>query len=181
MRKNISGALVVAATLFVLGPSLTVPGAQAGEAKLIPAAIDQDAGPVALKYPEAAQLRGEEGEIYMYVYIAADGRPTGRAKVVQSTGYDDLDNAALEIGAGLEIHRGQGRGRDHTFELVSGAYQVQASREARGQAPGPVRSEAQRLFTTAHAPTISVRSTREPSCAPKPNVLSMKSSRPSPC
>ncbi len=96
LRKKIAGALVIAASFLLLAPSWAVTAARAGDAQLIPAEIDKSAGPVTLKYPKDAQARGEEGNIDLFLLISSGGHPTGRYKIAKSTGYDDLDNAALE-------------------------------------------------------------------------------------
>ena len=46
-------------------------------------------------YPDAAQLNGEEGSVLVNVYVRTNGRPS-KIKVAQSSGFPDLDNAAVE-------------------------------------------------------------------------------------
>lgn len=70
--------------------------AHAGDAKLIPAKIDRNAGQVNLIYPRDAQARGEEGGVDLLLQISSQGHPTGRVKVAKSSGFADLDNAAIQ-------------------------------------------------------------------------------------
>lgn len=46
-------------------------------------------------YPDAAQAKGEEGVVMVDVYVRPSGKPT-RAKISQSSGFDDLDTAAMQ-------------------------------------------------------------------------------------
>jgi protein TonB len=46
-------------------------------------------------YPDSAQQNGEQGTIAIDVLVRASGRPS-RVRVVQSSGFPDLDDAALE-------------------------------------------------------------------------------------
>lgn len=45
-------------------------------------------------YPDAAQVNGEQGDVVLNVKIASSGRVRG-VQVVQSSGFPDLDNAAV--------------------------------------------------------------------------------------
>jgi protein TonB len=47
------------------------------------------------EYPDAAQLNGEEGTVLVDVYVRPNGR-AGKVRVAQSSGFNDLDNAAVE-------------------------------------------------------------------------------------
>jgi protein TonB len=51
--------------------------------------------PTPVVYPENAQRAGEEGTVVVGVYVTESGRVT-RANVAKSSGYTDLDNAAIE-------------------------------------------------------------------------------------
>ncbi|HEX4532589.1 MAG TPA: energy transducer TonB [Rhizomicrobium sp.] len=51
--------------------------------------------PHAQVYPETAQRNGEQGNVVLKVYVYDNGRP-GQANVAQSSGFPDLDNAAVE-------------------------------------------------------------------------------------
>lgn len=46
-------------------------------------------------YPDSAQANGEQGVVKVDVYVRSNGRVT-RAKISQSSGYADLDTAALQ-------------------------------------------------------------------------------------
>jgi protein TonB len=47
------------------------------------------------EYPVPAQASGEEGSVVVDVFVRTNGRP-GKIKVAQSSGFPDLDNAAVE-------------------------------------------------------------------------------------
>jgi len=46
-------------------------------------------------YPDGAQLSGEQGTVVINLFVRANGRPS-KAKILQSSGFNDLDTAALE-------------------------------------------------------------------------------------
>jgi len=46
-------------------------------------------------YPDSAQGSGEQGTVMVDVYVRPSGRP-GKAKISQSSGFADLDQAAVE-------------------------------------------------------------------------------------
>jgi TonB family protein len=46
-------------------------------------------------YPDSAQLAGEQGDVMVGVYVSRSGRPRN-ARIVQSSGFRDLDEAAEE-------------------------------------------------------------------------------------
>jgi protein TonB len=46
-------------------------------------------------YPDSAQLNGEEGTIFLDVYVRSNGRPA-KVRVERSSGFRDLDDAAVE-------------------------------------------------------------------------------------
>ena len=46
-------------------------------------------------YPEGAQLSGEQGTVVIDLLVSESGRPM-RARIKQSSGFDDLDTAALQ-------------------------------------------------------------------------------------
>ena len=50
--------------------------------------------PIKPDYPRGARARGEQGEVELEIEVGANGRVTS-AKVVHSSGYPDLDGAAL--------------------------------------------------------------------------------------
>ncbi|HWA91990.1 MAG TPA: energy transducer TonB [Rhizomicrobium sp.] len=45
-------------------------------------------------YPEAAMKAGQKGDVQLSVFVLSDGRPH-KVDVVMSSGYPDLDNAAV--------------------------------------------------------------------------------------
>lgn len=51
--------------------------------------------PTPVVYPLTAQTAGEEGTVVLRVRVNDDGRPA-QADVARSSGYPDLDNAAVE-------------------------------------------------------------------------------------
>lgn len=54
--------------------------------------------PTPVVYPEAAQTAGEEGTVVLRVYVLESGHPN-RIGIGQSSGYDDLDTAAMQTAA----------------------------------------------------------------------------------
>ena len=46
-------------------------------------------------YPESAQASGEEGTVLVDVYVRENGK-VGKYNIAQSSGFGDLDNAALQ-------------------------------------------------------------------------------------
>ncbi len=46
-------------------------------------------------YPVTAQRSGEQGDVYLKVYVHENGK-TDRVQIAKSSGYPDLDNAAIE-------------------------------------------------------------------------------------
>jgi TonB family protein len=51
--------------------------------------------PTPVVYPTASQARGEEGTVVLGVSVTDAGRPR-RIRLLKSSGYSDLDNAAME-------------------------------------------------------------------------------------
>ena len=49
-------------------------------------------------YPDAAQDRGEQGDVFVEVQVGSNGKAR-KMRLKQSSGFDDLDNAALESAA----------------------------------------------------------------------------------
>lgn len=81
----VSGAFVLALSSFA--------AAKAGEGYAAPRAESSTAG-VMVQYPEDAQRIGEEGSVVMNVYVTTSGR-VADLKLMQSSGFDRLDNAAI--------------------------------------------------------------------------------------
>jgi protein TonB len=59
-----------------------------------PAQVDQSK-PTPVIYPMGAQTLGEQGSVIVNVLITQGGKPL-KVALARSSGYDDLDNAALE-------------------------------------------------------------------------------------
>jgi protein TonB len=55
------------------------------------------------KYPSVARSRGWEGTVRLQVHVSPDGEATG-VSVVQSSGYDVLDDAAVSAVEGWRFH-----------------------------------------------------------------------------
>lgn len=51
--------------------------------------------PTPVIYPQTSQVAGEEGVVIMNVYVTSHGKPQ-QVDVAKSSGYADLDNAAVE-------------------------------------------------------------------------------------
>jgi TonB family protein len=60
-----------------------------------PARIDPSYPHQQPPYPDSAQANGEQGTITLDVYVRPNGKPA-KIKVAQSSGFEDLDNAAIE-------------------------------------------------------------------------------------
>ena len=98
MQKKIQS--FVWAVTCAAGLSLLSAPAHAGGAKAAKPHIDKSAGNIQLIYPVDSQAKGEEGSIDFALYISAGGHPTGKYKIYNSTGYPDLDNAAVQSAMG---------------------------------------------------------------------------------
>ena len=86
----------VSVAACLAGLALAGEAARADDGKITPAQIDKNAGQVELAYPMDAQVRGEEGSIDFALYLSAGGHPTGKFKLMKSTGFADLDDAAIQ-------------------------------------------------------------------------------------
>jgi TonB family protein len=62
------------------------------------AKIDHSRAAPAPDYPDGAQLLGEQGDVLLDIQVASNGRPE-RIRVKQSSGYRDLDDAAVGTAA----------------------------------------------------------------------------------
>jgi TonB family protein len=82
---------VAAATLaLVSGSASAFPGDHAPK-------VDTSR-PTPVVYPVSAQSSGEEGTVVLKVYVLESGRPT-RIGIGQSSGFQDLDTAAVQTAA----------------------------------------------------------------------------------
>lgn len=88
--------LTTAAAACLLGLALLPGAASAAGTGLIPARLDNSAVNPQPLYPNDAQQRGEQGSVDLAVYVSSAGRPTGRLKLIRSSGFPDLDNSAVE-------------------------------------------------------------------------------------
>lgn len=79
------------------------------------------AGSQVVKYPVTSQRAGEEGVVFIQVYVSESGR-VRTARLVRSSGVDRLDNAALESVLAWRFKPAQDSGR-----TVSGWANVQVS------------------------------------------------------
>lgn len=87
-RHMIGGA--AAAALLVMGSSACLADTKAK--------VDHNFPAPAPIYPDSAQYTGEQGDVTLDVYVADSGKPH-RIKVNTSSGFEDLDNAAIEAAA----------------------------------------------------------------------------------
>jgi len=62
------------------------------------AKIDHNYRSPPLAYPDAAQLNGEQGDVLVNIQVGSSGYPN-RIRVTQSSGFPDLDNAAVQNAA----------------------------------------------------------------------------------
>ncbi len=84
-RKAIwCGAAACAGCLMLLGPALADTGPKVDTTK-----------PTPVVYPTTAQQAGEEGTVVLGVYVDDSGKAV-KVDVAKSSGYGDLDNAAVE-------------------------------------------------------------------------------------
>jgi TonB family protein len=63
-----------------------------------PAKIDHNRLTPMPEYPNAAQDQGEQGDVLLTIQVATNGRPE-RIRVQQSSGFEDLDTAAVDAAA----------------------------------------------------------------------------------
>lgn len=76
--------------------ALALSGFAASAANVAPKVDTSQPTPVV--YPEQAQRAGEQGIVVLNVYVAWNGKPQ-KVDVAKSSGYRDLDNAAVETAA----------------------------------------------------------------------------------
>ena len=88
--------LLTTVAACLLGFALLPSTASATDSGLIPAKLDSAAVNPQPLYPNDAQLHGEQGSVDLAVYVSSAGRPTGRLRLIKSSGFEDLDNSAVE-------------------------------------------------------------------------------------
>lgn len=69
--------------------------AGAAGAQNIPPRLDPAYPNFQPSYPDQAQVNGEEGSVLLDVHVAANGK-VRTVRILRSSGFDDLDNAAVE-------------------------------------------------------------------------------------
>lgn len=84
----------VAALLLLL-----LSGTPAARAAYVSARVDISCATPAPKLPNSAALNGEQGSTYVRVLVNSRGRPR-KIRVVRSSGFEDLDDAAVAAVAG---------------------------------------------------------------------------------
>lgn len=87
MIKAMHASVAITALLLVSMPAMAN-----GETR--PAQIDTSK-PHDQVYPKTAQVSGEQGDIYLKIYVHANGK-ADRVTIAKSSGFPDLDNAAIE-------------------------------------------------------------------------------------
>lgn len=88
VRKSVGTALASAAAVIGLT------GAGAAFAANSAPHVDLTQ-PHVQEYPDSAQVNGEQGSVLVSVYVRPNGRAS-KIRVAQSSGFADLDNAAVE-------------------------------------------------------------------------------------
>ncbi len=83
MRIQILASAIALTAAFAVSPALAKPPT------VDPAANNQTI------YPVASQTKGEEGVVKVNAYVRTNGRAT-RVKLLESSGYSDLDVAAIQ-------------------------------------------------------------------------------------
>src|SRR5581483_3801195 len=90
IRKTLlAGAAFAAVSVLALPPTVF-----AADEAATPPQIDTSR-PHDQIYPMDAQRSGEQGDVYLKVYVHENGK-TDRVQIAKSSGYADLDNAAIE-------------------------------------------------------------------------------------
>jgi len=84
----------VRAALFCTAVTVGLLVAGAAGAADTPARVDMTK-PHLQDYPDSAQVNGEEGAVLVSVYVRPSGR-AGKIRIDRSSGFNDLDTAALE-------------------------------------------------------------------------------------
>jgi len=82
-------------SLCAVASCMTVLGAHSALASESPPSVDISRPHPQPAYPDSAQLNGEQGTVLVDVYVHPNGRAS-KVKVSRSSGFEDLDNAAIE-------------------------------------------------------------------------------------
>lgn len=86
---------------------MQVPVAARGAVDAVPRALANNLPP---PYPERARRAGQEGRVLVRLHVRADGA-VAATMLVESSGYDALDHAALRAAAGYRFEPARSRGR----------------------------------------------------------------------
>ena len=92
MRESFVKGRIRAVLLGTAAVMVMFPGAVT--AADTPARVDMTQ-PHPQDYPDAAQVNGEQGAVVLSVYVRPNGR-VARYQIAQSSGFPDLDTAAVE-------------------------------------------------------------------------------------
>ena len=83
----------------VIGLSLLIAGTSAASAEYEPPHVDQSCPTPPPVVGQSAAVNHEHGEVGLGIYVTSRGRAK-KIRVTQSSGFNDLDNAAVEAVAG---------------------------------------------------------------------------------
>lgn len=77
---------------------LLMAGMSAAGAEYKPPRVDNSCPTPPPDVPDSATVNGEHGEVVLNVFVTSHGRPK-KIRVIHSSGFDDLDNAAVTAAA----------------------------------------------------------------------------------
>ncbi len=69
------------------------------------------------QYPRLARRRGHEGDVAVKVFVDSQGRPDN-VKLIESSGYNSLDNAAIEAAGDASFQPAQRLGRPVESDII---------------------------------------------------------------
>jgi len=90
-NRNLANAAMMVSLAFVAG---TLPAGAQSAGDSAPR-IDASYANYQPPYPDAAQVNGEQGDVVLSVRVGANGKIRG-IQIAQTSGFADLDNAAIE-------------------------------------------------------------------------------------
>jgi protein TonB len=93
--RRVGLATSVIGACFVATAMLLAPAAMADDPNFTPAHVDNAYPHYQPPYPDSAQLNGEQGTVTVEVQVSSTGQ-VRKVRLAGSSGFDDLDNAALE-------------------------------------------------------------------------------------
>jgi TonB family protein len=94
VRELLASSAAMLGACAVAGVFLSSPAAWANDANYIAAHVDDAYPHYQPPYPDSAQLNGEQGAVTVDVQVSSSGQ-IRKVRLVGSSGFDDLDNAAL--------------------------------------------------------------------------------------